>query len=373
MIEELRGIGCTVHDLDPETGQQFEMKELGGHFSGHMDGCVLGVLEAPKTWHVAEFKTMGGTEDQHSKDFEKVKKDGVQKAKPVHYAQMQAYMGSTGMTRALYECKKKATDEIHTERVRFDPKYYAWLMERAERIIRAQMPPERCANRPDSFSCRFCDAYKMCWGTADVALPIPCRSCRSCCHATPEIDKDEDWARWSCAKHNKDIRLEDQDAGCDSHLIIPGLISFAEPTDSGDDWIEFTNTDDGAVWKHGASDGMWSTDELMKTPGPIVGIPAVNVVKESFAGEVDHIEGLKELTLLERYDPFDSERLWDGDTGDAANEALVKVLSIADYTDIPDPTASFEDDTHTAFEFAHQFLLVVYKAEEHVAIWKGKE
>ena len=117
-VRELKAIGCEVHAVDEATKKQFEYTALGGHFVCHPDAVLLGVLEAPKTWHVAEFKTFGGTEDQHSKDFDEVVKDGVRKAKPEHYAQMQTAMGLTGLTRALYLVKKKATDEIHSERVR---------------------------------------------------------------------------------------------------------------------------------------------------------------------------------------------------------------------------------------------------------------
>ena len=49
----------------------------------------LGIPEAPKTWHVLEFKT------HNSKSFAKLEKEGVQKSNPMHYAQMQVYMGCT--------------------------------------------------------------------------------------------------------------------------------------------------------------------------------------------------------------------------------------------------------------------------------------
>ncbi len=69
-VKELKAIGCTVHDVDPQTGQQFEVIALGGHFRGHMDGCALGIPEAPKTWHVLEFKT------HNAKSFDEAEKRG---------------------------------------------------------------------------------------------------------------------------------------------------------------------------------------------------------------------------------------------------------------------------------------------------------
>jgi len=224
MIRELRGIGCTVHDKDESTGGQFEFTALGGHVVAYPDAVVLGVPEAPKTWHIGEFKTMGGTETQKSKDFEKVQKEGVKVAKPEHHGQMQICMGLGKLTRAIYLTKKKATDELYSERIKYDPVDFKRIMDRAERVIRSSHPAERCATRPDSFSCKFCDAFELCWGTGMSAVPLPRKTCRSCCHATPQIDEGETWARWSCEKHGRDLSPEDQRNACTDHLLLPGHV-----------------------------------------------------------------------------------------------------------------------------------------------------
>ena len=156
--KELRAIGCEVHDVDPSTGKQFEVSAWGGHFSGHMDGCALGIPEAPKAWHVLEFKT------HNAKSFAKLQKEGVAKSKPMHQAQMQVYMGLTKMDRALYLAVNKDTDELYAERVKYDSTEFTRLMDRAGRIIMAQAPMPRITDRPDDFRCRFCDAKTICWG-----------------------------------------------------------------------------------------------------------------------------------------------------------------------------------------------------------------
>jgi len=362
MVEELRGIGCEVHDVD-ENGEQFGFKDLGGHFSGHCDGTGLGILEAPKTWHVLEFKT------HNDKSFKKLQKEGVEKSKPQHYAQMMIYMGQMGLKRALYQAKNKNDDDLYIERIRFDSKVYKRFMAKAERVIRSSPPPVRCADRPDTFACKWCDAYKLCWGTSDVAVPLPSKTCRTCCHVTPEIDEGEDYARWSCALHQKDISFEEQQVGCDSHILIPDLISFATVADSGESWIEFENSTDGTRWRHGnGSDGSWRTEELLKTPGPIVGHPAVNAVKDAFNGEIDYID---DLTLIERYPPEDCEKLWDGNPDE--NDTIFEVISKEGVDPYHDITCEYESDTHDAYEFGNKICLVVYKEHNHAAIWKGKE
>ena len=57
LIRNLRRIGVTVLDVDPDTGRQWHVQAHGGHFGGSLDGVGLGIPEAPKTWHVLEFKT----------------------------------------------------------------------------------------------------------------------------------------------------------------------------------------------------------------------------------------------------------------------------------------------------------------------------
>ena len=254
-VEELRGIGCEVHEFDAN-GNQFEVIACNGHFKGHTDGAALGVPEAPKTWHLLEMKTSS------SKLFAKVQKEGVEKAKPQHFAQMQVYMHLTGLKRALYMVVNKDNDELYTERVRHDSKRAQALIDKAESIINATTPPERISDRPDSFACKFCDAKALCHKTSEVAVEVPKLDCRQCVHATPIEDGE-----WAC-------KLKDCDATepCDHHLFLPGLVDFATPTDAltcydGSDVIEFTNAD-GTVWHHGPDGeaGQYSSAVLMTTP-----------------------------------------------------------------------------------------------------------
>ena len=141
LVANLRRIGVEVHEVTPD-GKQWRVSALGGHFGGSLDGAALGLPEAPKTWHVLEFKT------HNDKSFSALARDGVQKAKPEHYAQMLTYMGLTGMERAMYMAVNKNDDTIYTERVEFDPVEFAKIMARAERVINATEPPLRCSNDP---------------------------------------------------------------------------------------------------------------------------------------------------------------------------------------------------------------------------------
>lgn len=363
-VEELRGIGCTVRDRE-ENGEQIAVHALGGHFSGHMDGVAMGVPDAPKTWHLLEFKT------HNTKSFEKLQQVGVKAAKPEHYAQMQVYMGLGKLDRALYLAVCKDTDEIYGERLDFSSGEFKAIMKRAERIIVSVNPPERIANRQDDFRCKFCDAYDLCWGLGKSALPIPAKTCRTCVHATPITDNVEDEfthaQRWTCARQKRDITRSEQKDACSMHLLIPGLLTFCVVEDAGDTWIEFKNGTDGAIWRHGSEAGQWSTEELMKTPGPLVGRKELTAVKTTFGGL---ITGTETLTLVDRYPPADSRLLWDGPIDGVESAVTTLGLTAAFNTE---PIAEQHDVEVDAYEYCAKYLLVMYKADELAAIWQGVE
>lgn len=306
--EELRGIGCEVI-LEGEGGEQVELSALGGHFRGHMDAAILGIPEAPKTWHVGEFKT------HSAKSFAKLKKEGVQLSKPEHYAQMQAYMHYSGMTRALYLAVNKDNDEVHAERIKYDAPFAAKLEAKAERIINSTQPPERIAERRDDYRCRFCPAKSLCHGSTppEPAVPIVRRSCRQCCHATPEAN-----GTWFCGLHKRTLGDMDQRDACDQHLLIPGLINFAEPIDAhktpeGFDVIEFRNLEDGAIWHHGndPNAGHYTSADLMTFPAPFVGVTPATMTK-SFSP--DGTVSIVKPDILDRYTGEGIETLFTGDS-----------------------------------------------------------
>jgi len=255
MVRELRAIGCEVHE-EGEDGKQFGVSAFGGHFSGHMDGVALGIPEAPKTWHLLEFKT------HNAKSFKALQKSGMRGTKAEHWAQMQVYMGLGKLTRGLYIARNKDNDELYAERVRFDAGEFQRIMDKAQRIIEAAQPPERCTEKAEDWRCRFCDHKALCWGGEGVAVPIQARNCRTCIHATPETDS----GKWTCAKHKKDLTRDQELAGCGYHLLIPGLVSFADPVDSSGIWVEYKNRHDGGHWKNSTAYGDpldWTTVNLM--------------------------------------------------------------------------------------------------------------
>ena len=333
-VEELRGIGCEVHEFDAD-GNQFEVIACDGHFKGHTDGAALGVPEAPKTWHLLEMKTSSASQ------FKKVEKEGCEIAKPQHYAQMQVYMHLTGLKRALYMVVNKDTDELYTERLRYDSKRAQSYIDKAQSIINTSTPPARVSEREDSWACKFCDAKALCHGTGETAVPVAQIHCRNCAHSTPIED-----GKWKC-----DLFQSEANKVCDSHVFLPGLINFAEPTDSfankdESTAVEFTSADGSTVWHHGndGDAGQFNSHMLMTTPKELIELP--NAKKK---------ETLHNLEARYSVAMDGVETVWRGSVDDVRDEFESRYN-----VPMTNPDATQEGDGWTAAEFRPHGCVIVY-------------
>ena len=90
LLNALRMIGCEVDEVD-HRGKQYRASAVAGHVRGKMDGKVLGLPEAVKTWHVVECKSMKETY------WKAVVKDGVRKG---YYAHLGAVRTFTAISSA---------------------------------------------------------------------------------------------------------------------------------------------------------------------------------------------------------------------------------------------------------------------------------
>jgi hypothetical protein len=211
IIANLIEVGVTVE------GRQEEVSFCDGHMLGHLDGVVLGLLEAPKTWHVLEVKT------HSTKSFADLTKNGVKKSKPAHYAQMQLYMDGLGLERACYLAQNKDTDELHLERVEREPAYIKALIAKANAIIYADSPPDRIGDA-SYYLCKHCDYSDVCHSAI-----WPQVNCRTCAHSTPVAD-----GKWSCARG-----LVVGRPSCAEHIYLPTMIHWDEAVDGCETWVRY--------------------------------------------------------------------------------------------------------------------------------------
>ena len=205
--------GVTVYDRDPSTGAQFNFSFLGGHFSGSMDGCILGIPEAPRTWHVLEIKTVS------AKCFVDLQKKGVAEWSPKYYTQLQCYIGASGMERALFIAYCKDNSELYIERVKPEPMFFDAMLVKAERIIERDAPPESSYPKREWYEAKSMSdgAQAVYWGDA---LPSP--NCRNCRFSSPRMDRSN--GSWWCGLKQEDLTIGNQRIGCDWHNYIPALM-----------------------------------------------------------------------------------------------------------------------------------------------------
>jgi hypothetical protein len=240
LVAYLRMAGVAVEAVDPATGEQWEVVSLDGHFKGHLDGICSNLLEAPATPHLLECKT------HNAKSFAQLVKFGVSASKPEHVAQMQVYMHLKSLSRAFYLAKNKDTDELHGERVHYDPSHAISLMAKAERVKTANAVPARVSDDPSYYLCSSfnCPSYDICHG-GGLAL----RNCRTCLHAEPVAG-----GQWSCQRHDRIITIDDQRLGCPSHLYLPSLVPGDQiDADEQQETVTY-RLRDGTVWIDGDHD-----------------------------------------------------------------------------------------------------------------------
>jgi hypothetical protein len=217
VVRNLRDVGVTVWDRDPETGRQVRFEACGGHFALSLDGVGENFPESKKP-HTLEFKTM------NTKSFRKVSEDGLQKANAIYWAQCQIGMHLSKLERCYFFAVCKETDAIYGERIRYDPADGIKLEAKANRIVFAPLPPSRITEDPSDWRCKFCPYFAVCQGNK-----IPEVHCRTCAHVTPERD-----GSWSCAQGNKVGEV------CQSHLFIPQMMpKDLEVKDAGADWVDY--------------------------------------------------------------------------------------------------------------------------------------
>jgi CRISPR/Cas system-associated exonuclease Cas4 (RecB family) len=228
----LKNAGATVYEVDPQSGKQWRIVDVDGHFGGSCDGVAVNVPQLPAGMAcVLEMKT------HNSKSFTKLKKDGVAKAKPEHVVQLQTYMLKLEIEVGLYLAVNKDNDELYAEFVALDRSIGERAIRRAQSIIYSEQGPPRISNSPGWFECKFCTFTDICF-----RKEVPEVNCRTCCHATPGPE-----GAWTCARGNP--QAGDKQQGCPEHLFNPYLLNITRVTSGNTDenWLELLRLDGTTV------------------------------------------------------------------------------------------------------------------------------
>ena len=207
-VRWLVGAGFTVFETDPETGKQFRILGVNGHFGGSLDAMVGAPthynINEPMVW-LGEFKT------HNDKSFKSLKKSGVAMSKPQHFRQMCSYGRAYNYKYGLYCAVNKNDDDLYFEIVPLDYRQADDLFRKAEYIINSKTQPPKIATTETFFVCKMCDFKGVCHRG-----DLPTKNCRSCKFASPIAD-----AQWYCGFFNDIIPVDFIAKGCDNwHPII---------------------------------------------------------------------------------------------------------------------------------------------------------
>lgn len=227
--------GLEVHATD-ESGEQFGFKDIGGHFSGHMDGVILGLVQAPKTWHVLEIKASEKYTDLDKAKRKVGEKHALAEWNPTYYAQAVLYMDYAGLDRHYLVCVSPGARKWTAVRTNADPVFAQILKDKAERLIFTDHAPNRIGNA-DSFTCKWCDFSGICHRGETAE-----RNCRTCLNATPTRDGE-----WKCEQFGHVLSRDDQEAGCREHRYLPDLVP-GEQIDADPHSVTYRMTD-GTLWE----------------------------------------------------------------------------------------------------------------------------
>lgn len=162
MAEHLRmvpGIELYTHD---ENGKQYGWKD--GPMSGHYDGVIRGLIQAPKAWHIWENKT---TNEKKYEAFKKLaiadNKSALKKWNPVYYAQAVLNMYKEGIDRHYTTVCTPGMRDYWSCRTEADPAFAEALLVKGRRIAELKEPPQRIGG-PDWYECKWCGFYGVCHG-----------------------------------------------------------------------------------------------------------------------------------------------------------------------------------------------------------------
>lgn len=240
--ERLRMVsGVTLETIHPVTKQQFRYTDHDGHFSGHCDGKITGMLQAPVAKHIWEAKS---TSEKKLTEFRKIKgelgeKAALKKWNPTYYAQAQLYMHYEGVDRHYLTVSSPGVRDWDSCRTEYDHAFALQLKAKAARIIKSDVPLDKISDKPDWFECRYCPAKDICHGQN-----MPDRTCRTCLHSTPIAN-----GVWQCERFGKNLSAEEQQMGCPAHKFLPALVP-GEVVQATDTEVHYRLAD-GSTWIDG--------------------------------------------------------------------------------------------------------------------------
>ena len=203
-----------INLITEERGEQIAFLDHDGHYSGHADGVIKGILEAPETWHIWEHKSVN---EVKFKKLQKLcsenEKSALKNWDLTYYAQAQEYMYYSGLTRHYLTVSSPGGRDYTSCRTDYNKKDADYYVKRAFDIINCNKIPVRLSEKPEFYRCKWCQFQDICH--FNKVPEVNCKTCKS--FAT--IEKGE----FYCNK--KACKIENIEP-CPEHIFNPDLINL---------------------------------------------------------------------------------------------------------------------------------------------------
>lgn len=156
--------GIQLETVDAN-GNQFGFSRFDGKFKGHIDGLIFGLLQAPKTAHIWENKSVNEKKfGELQKLIDKFgEKNALKEWDYTFYIQAQIYMGEFDLDRHYLTACTPGGRAILSVRTEFSRDVYNATLAKAERIINAKTAPERAFHSKVWKDCKWCKFAEECW------------------------------------------------------------------------------------------------------------------------------------------------------------------------------------------------------------------
>jgi len=215
-IDRIRFFMPEIELITEQRGGQIAVSDCGGHFSGHLDGVICGIFEAPKTWHVWEHKAVNETKFNKLKTLAANEKTALKEWDIIYYAQAQVYMHYTDLSRHFLTVSTPGGRDYYSIRTDYNKKDALYYIERAKSIIENNDIPVKLSDKPEYFKCKWCNHQQVCHFNA-----VPALNCKTCNKL-----QYQDNTIFYCTEHKKNIEPAELKNACDNHIYIPDLINL---------------------------------------------------------------------------------------------------------------------------------------------------
>lgn len=148
------------------SGSEIAFSQIDGLFEGHADGLIF---NGPHIGHGVAYPCLWECKGPGSKGWNKLAKDGLRKAYPVYYDQVQLYMAYLDLTAApaiFTACNMDTMELLHLI-IPFDPQRAQEASDRAVLVVRATRANEelpKIRGDGNGFPCTMCGHKERCWG-----------------------------------------------------------------------------------------------------------------------------------------------------------------------------------------------------------------